>query len=131
MANREIPIISDEFVDLEFGTGCVKVTPSHDPNDFAIGERHDLAFINIMNPDASLNSNVPEKYRDMNRENARKVVINDIEAAGLLEKTEEYVHKVGFSERGNVPIEYYMSDQWFLKMTELSKPALDLSLIHI
>ncbi|SVB06691.1 uncharacterized protein METZ01_LOCUS159545, partial [marine metagenome] len=125
LANREIPIIADEFVDPEFGTGCVKVTPSHDPNDFAIGERHNLAFINIMNADASLNSNVPEKYRDMNRENARKAVINDIEAAGLLEKTEEYIHKVGFSERGNVPIEYYMSDQWFLKMTELSKPALD------
>ena len=125
LANREIPIIADEFVDQEFGTGCVKVTPSHDPNDFAIGERHNLAFINIMNADASLNSNVPEKYRDMNRENARKAVIKDIEAAGLLEKTEEYIHKVGFSERGNVPIEYYMSDQWFLKMTELSKPALD------
>ena len=125
LANREIPIIADEFVDPEFGTGCVKVTPSHDPNDFAIGERHNLAFINIMNADATLNSNVPEKYRDMNRENARKAVIKDIEAAGLLEKTEDYVHKVGFSERGNVPIEYYMSDQWFLKMTELSKPALD------
>ncbi len=125
LANREIPIIADEFVDQEFGTGCVKVTPSHDPNDFAIGERHNLAFINIMNADASLNSNVPEKYRDMNRENARKAVIKDIEAAGLLEKTEEYIHKVGFSERGSVPIEYYMSDQWFLKMTELSKPALD------
>jgi len=125
LVDREIPIIADEFVDPEFGTGCVKVTPAHDPNDFAIGERHNLAFINIMNADASLNSNVPGKYRGMSREDARKAVINDFEAAGLLEKTEEYIHKVGFSERGSVPIEYYMSDQWFLKMTELSKPALD------
>jgi valyl-tRNA synthetase len=78
-----------------------------------------------MNADASLNSNVPEKYRDMSREDAREAVVNDLEAAGLLETIEEYIHKVGFSERGSVPIEYYMSDQWFLKMTELSKPALD------
>ena len=125
LVDREIPIIADEFVDPEFGTGCVKVTPAHDPNDFAIGERHNLAFINIMNADASLNSNVPGQYRGMSREDARKAVVNDFEAAGLLEKTEEYIHKVGFSERGSVPIEYYMSDQWFLKMTELSKPALD------
>ena len=124
LVEREIPIIGDEFVDMEFGTGCVKVTPAHDPNDFNIGKRHDLEFINIMNDDASLNSNVPEKYRNLSRESAREKILHDIKSIGCLEKTEDYIHKVGFSERGNVPIEYYMSSQWFLKMSELSKPGL-------
>ena len=124
LTDREIPIIGDEFVDMEFGSGCVKVTPAHDPNDFDIGKRHDLDFINIMNKDASLNSNVPEKYRNLSRESAREKILHDLKNKDLLEKTEEHIHKVGFSERGNVPIEYYMSSQWFLKMSELSKPAL-------
>ena len=124
LTDREIPIIGDEFVDMEFGSGCVKVTPAHDPNDFEIGKRHDLDFINIMNKDASLNSNVPEKYRNLSRESAREKILHDLKNKDLLEKTEEHIHKVGFSERGNVPIEYYMSSQWFLKMSELSKPAL-------
>ena len=123
LTDREIPIIGDEFVDMEFGTGCIKVTPAHDPNDFDIGKRHDLEFINIMNEDASLNSNVPEKYRNLSRESAREKILNDLKSISLLEKTEEHIHKVGFSERGNIPIEYYMSSQWFLKMSELSKPA--------
>ena len=123
LTNREIPVIGDEFVDMEFGTGCIKVTPAHDPNDFDIGKRHDLEFINIMNEDASLNSNVPEKYRNLSRESAREKIIHDLKSISLLEKTEEHIHKVGFSERGNIPIEYYMSSQWFLKMSELSKPA--------
>ena len=124
LTDREILIIGDEFVDMEFGSGCVKVTPAHDPNDFEIGKRHDLDFINIMNKDASLNSNVPEKYRNLSRESAREKILHDLKNKDLLEKTEEHIHKVGFSERGNVPIEYYMSSQWFLKMSELSKPAL-------
>tara|TARA_B100001750_G_scaffold133300_1_gene105953 strand:- start:1486 stop:4116 length:2631 start_codon:yes stop_codon:yes gene_type:complete len=124
LTDREIPIIGDEFVDMEFGSGCVKVTPAHDPNDFEIGKRHDLDFINIMNKDASLNSNVPEKYRNLSRESAREKILHDLKNKDLLEKTEEHIHKVGFSERGNVPIEYYMSSQWFLKMSELSKPAI-------
>ena len=123
LTDREIPVIGDEFVDMEFGTGCIKVTPAHDPNDFDIGKRHDLEFINIMNEDASLNSNVPEKYRNLSRKSAREKILNDLKSISLLEKTEEHIHKVGFSERGNIPIEYYMSNQWFLKMSELSKPA--------
>ena len=125
LANREIPIIGDNFVDMEFGSGCVKVTPAHDPNDFDIGKKHDLEFINIMNEDASLNSNVPEPYRKLSRDSAREKIINDLKANDQLEKIEKYNHKVGFSERGNVPIEYYMSSQWFLKMNELSKPAIE------
>ena len=124
LVGREIPIITDDYVDPEFGTGCVKVTPAHDPNDFAMGERHKLEFINIMNDDASLNSNAPEKYVGMTREDARKAVVADLEAEGLLDKTEDYVNKVGYSERGHVPIEFYMSEQWFMKMDELVKPAL-------
>ena len=125
LANREIPIIGDNFVDMEFGSGCVKVTPAHDPNDFDIGKKHDLEFINIMNEDASLNSNVPEPYRKLSRDSAREKIVNDLKANDQLEKIEKYNHKVGFSERGNVPIEYYMSSQWFLKMNELSKPAIE------
>ena len=125
LANREIPIIGDNFVDMEFGSGCVKVTPAHDPNDFNIGKKHDLEFINIMNEDASLNSNVPESYRNLSRDSAREKIVNDLKANDQLEKIEKYNHKVGFSERGNVPIEYYMSSQWFLKMNELSKPAIE------
>ena len=109
LTDREIPIIGDEFVDMEFGSGCVKVTPAHDPNDFEIGKRHDLDFINIMNKDASLNSNVTEKYRNLSRESAREKILHDLKNKDLLEKTEEHIHKVGFSERGNVPIEYYLS----------------------
>ena len=125
LANREIPIIGDNFVDMEFGSGCVKVTPAHDPNDFDIGKKHDLEFINITNEDASLNSNVPESYRNLSRDSAREKIVNDLKANDQLEKIEKYNHKVGFSERGNVPIEYYMSSQWFLKMNELSKPAIE------
>ena len=124
LTDREIPIIGDEFVDMEFGTGCVKVTPAHDPNDFDVAKRHNLKFINIMNEDASLNSDVPKKYINMTREIAREQIVQDLQSIGRLEKIEDYIHKVGFSERGNVPIEYYMSSQWFLKMKELSKPAL-------
>tara|TARA_B100000809_G_scaffold78901_1_gene76839 strand:- start:2575 stop:5211 length:2637 start_codon:yes stop_codon:yes gene_type:complete len=125
LVGREIPIIKDDYVDPEFGTGCVKVTPAHDPNDFAMGERHNLQFINIMNDDATLNTNAPEKYIGLTREDARKAVIKDLESEGLLEKTEDYLNKVGFSERGHVPIEFYMSEQWFMKMNKLAKPALD------
>ena len=124
LTDREIPIIGDEFVDMEFGTGCVKVTPAHDPNDFDVAKRHNLKFINIMNEDASLNSDVPKKYINMTREIAREQIVQDLQSIGRLEKIEDYIHKVGFSESGNVPIEYYMSNQWFLKMKELSKPAL-------
>ena len=110
---------------MEFGTGCVKVTPAHDPNDFDVAKRHNLKFINIMNEDASLNSEVPKKYINMTREIAREQIVQDLQSIGRLEKIEDYIHKVGFSERGNVPIEYYMSSQWFLKMTEYADDLLD------
>ncbi len=124
LVDRQIPIIADEYVDPEFGTGCVKVTPAHDPNDFAMGETHKLEFINIMNDDASLNENVPEKYKGMTREAARKEVVKDLDAGGFLVEVEDYTNNVGYSERGNVPIEFYMSEQWFLKMDEIAKPAI-------
>ena len=125
LVGREIPIIGDTYVDKDFGTGCVKVTPAHDPNDFAMGERHDLEFINIMNDDASMNSEVPNKFQGLSRESARKAVVKEMEAEGCLDKVEDYSNSIGFSERGNVPIEFYISEQWYLKMDELAKPALD------
>ena len=125
IVGREIPIIADKYVDPQFGTGCVKVTPAHDPNDFQMGERHDLEFINIMNDDASMNSNVPDKYVGLSREHARKEIVKELEKEGFLEKREDYQTKIGFSERGQVPIEFYMSEQWFMKMDELIIPAMD------
>ena len=125
IVNRKVPIIADEHVDPKFGTGCVKVTPAHDPNDFEIGKRHDLEFINIMNDDASLNENVPQDFQGLSRERARKEVIKRMNLENLLEKTEDHINNIGFSERGNVPIEFYMSEQWYMKMNKLVKPALD------
>ena len=124
LVGREIPIISDDYVDPEFGTGCVKITPAHDPNDFLIGERHNLEFINVMNEDGSINSSAPPKYMNKDRFIARKAIVKDLDKLNLLHKTENYKNKVGFSERGNVPIEFYMSEQWFMKMTDLAKPAI-------
>ena len=125
IVGREIPLIADKYVDPEFGTGCVKVTPAHDPNDFQMGERHDLELINIMNDDASMNSNVPDKYVGLSREKARKEVVKEIQKEGFLEKIESYQTKIGFSERGQVPIEFYLSEQWFMKMEDLVKPAME------
>ena len=125
IVNRKVPIIADEHVDPKFGTGCVKVTPAHDPNDFEIGKRHGLEFINIMNDDASLNENVPQDFQGLSRERARKEVIKRMNLENLLEKTEDHINNIGFSERGNVPIEFYMSEQWYMKMHKLVKPALD------
>ena len=124
LVGREMPIIVDDYVDPDFGTGCVKITPAHDSNDFIIGERHDLDFINIMNEDASMNNSVPEKYVGLSREDARRAIVQDMEAEGLLDKREDYTNKVGFSERGNVPIEFYMSEQWFMRMNKLAEPAI-------
>ncbi|MEC9436990.1 MAG: valine--tRNA ligase [Candidatus Neomarinimicrobiota bacterium] len=125
LADREIPIIFDEFVNIDFGTGCVKVTPAHDPNDFEMAERHELPFINIMNNDATLNHRVPKQFQKLSRENARKAIVKKMDEKGLLDKVEDYTNNVGFSERGSVPIEYYLSDQWYMKMESLAKPALD------
>ena len=125
LVGREIPIISDDYVDPEFGTGCVKITPAHDPNDFLIGERHNLEFINVMNEDASMNENVPPKYQNKDRFIAREDIVKDLNDLNLLHKTENYKNKIGFSERGDVPIEFFMSKQWFMKMKDIAKPAIN------
>jgi valyl-tRNA synthetase len=124
LVGREIPVFADEYVDMTFGTGAVKVTPAHDVNDFAMGTRHLLEIINIFNDDASTNNNVPEEFRALDRFAARKKVIARLEEEGYLEKTEDYQNKVGYSDRGGVPIEPYISEQWFMKMDELAEPAM-------
>ncbi|MBD1900080.1 valine--tRNA ligase [Trichocoleus sp. DQ-A3] len=120
---REIPIIGDELVDPAFGTGCVKVTPAHDPNDFEMGQRHSLPFINIMNKDGSLNENAGE-FQGQDRFVARKNVVQRLEADGVLVKVEEYKHKVPYSDRGKVPVEPLLSTQWFVKIRPLADRAL-------
>jgi len=122
--NRDIPVIGDLHVDMEFGTGCVKVTPAHDPNDFAIGKRNNLEQINIMNKDGTLNENAGE-FQNLERFVAREKVIRSLEEIGLLIKIENYKHTVPFSERGKVPIEPLLSTQWFLKMESLSLGCLE------
>lgn len=123
IVNREIPIFADEYVDMTFGTGAVKVTPAHDVNDYAMAQRHNLPIINIFKEDASTNDNVPEDLRNQDRYEVRKKVVEKLEALGLIEKIEDYTNKVGYSERGGVPIEPYLSEQWFMKMDELAAPA--------
>ncbi len=124
LVNREIPIIADKIVDMEFGTGAVKVTPSHDPNDFEIGKRHNLLFINIMTEKAQMNENVPEKYRGLDRYECRKAVIEDLKLLGLIEKIDDYTHSVGHCYRCDTVIEPYQSTQWFVKMKPLAEPAI-------
>jgi valyl-tRNA synthetase len=120
---REIPIIADELVDPEFGTGCVKVTPAHDLNDFEMGQRHQLPFINIMNKDGTLNENAGE-FVGQDRFVARKNVVARLETEGVLIKIEDYKHSVPYSDRGKVPVEPLLSTQWFVKIESLSKKAL-------
>ena len=122
--NREIPIFADEYVDMEFGTGCVKVTPAHDPNDYDMGLRHKLEVINILHPDAKLNDNCPLEFQNLDRFKARKLIIEKISELGLLDKIEDYTHQVGHSERTDAIVEPYISKQWFLKMEKLAEPAL-------
>lgn len=124
IANRVIPIIEDEYVDIEFGTGCLKVTPAHDENDKVLGEKHNLEVIDILNDDASLN-NFGLHYKGMDRFVARKEIVKELDGLGALVKTESHINKVGTSERTGAVIEPKLSDQWFLKMKELAQPALD------
>lgn len=124
IVEREIPVIADEYVDMEFGTGVVKITPAHDVNDYEMGKRHNLEMINIFNDDATTNGNVPQEFQDLDRYTVRKKVVARFEELGLLVKTEDYTNKVGYSQRGDVPIEPYLSAQWFMKMDDLTKPAL-------
>lgn len=125
LVNREIPVIYDSFVDPEFGTGAVKVTPAHDPNDFDMGLRHGLEFINIFTDNAYLNNNVPGKYQGLDRYECRKKVVEDLEKQGLIEKITKHKHAVGECYRCKNVIEPRYSDQWFVRMKELAKPALE------
>lgn len=124
VVNRVIPVIEDEYVDIEFGTGALKITPAHDTNDYEIGQRHNLPMIDSMDDDANLNENGLH-YAGKNRFEVRKLIVKELEEKGLLLKSEDYVNKVGTSERTGAVIEPKVSVQWFLKMSELGKPALD------
>ena len=129
LCNRVIPIIEDEYVDVEFGTGCLKVTPAHDENDKVLGDKHQLEIIDIFNADATLNS-YGLHYEGKDRFVVRKEISKELEAKGFLIKTDQHTHKVGTSERTKVVIEPRLSDQWFLKMEDLAKPAIDAVLIN-
>ncbi|WKK64973.1 valine--tRNA ligase [Lutimonas zeaxanthinifaciens] len=124
IVNRAIPIIEDEYVDREFGTGSLKITPAHDPNDKEIGEKHNLEVIDIFNDDATLNKQGLH-YEGMDRFKVRKEIVKELEEKGFLAKTEDYMHKVGTSERTKAVIEPKISEQWFLKMEDLVKPAIE------
>jgi valyl-tRNA synthetase len=124
LVNKEIPIIADTYVDKEFGTGVVKITPAHDPNDFEVGKRHGLPEINIMNDDATINQN-GGKYAGLDRYEARKQMVRDLEELGLLVKVEDHVHNVGTHDRCKTTVEPLIKQQWFVKMDELIKPAVE------
>ena len=123
LVNREIPVIADEYVEQDFGTGVVKITPAHDPNDFEVGNRHDLPRINVMNDDATMNE-LAGKYQGMDRFAARKAVVADLDADGLLIKIEQHLHSVGHSERTGVVVEPRLSTQWFVRMGPLAEQAI-------
>lgn len=124
LTDRTIPVIADHYVDQEFGTGCVKITPAHDFNDYDVGRRNDLELINILNDDASLNDAVPLKYQGLDRYDARKMVVADLEALGLLEEIEDHKMMVPRGEKSGVVVEPYLSDQWFVKAKPLAEPAI-------
>ena len=124
LTGRHIPIIADPHADPEKGTGCVKITPAHDPNDFVVGQRQNLDVISVMNPDGSMNARCGQDFDGLDRFEARKKVVAELEKLGLVEKIEDITHSVGYSERGDVPIETMVSSQWFVNMKELAKPAI-------
>ena len=125
LSDRKIPIIADDYVDMEFGTGCVKITPAHDFNDYEIGQRHSLEIINILTDDASININAPDKYQGLDRFDARKEVVRDLESQNLIEKINPHTLMVPRGDRTNSIIEPYMTDQWFVKVKPLAGPAID------
>jgi valyl-tRNA synthetase len=125
LVNREIPIVADEYVDMEFGTGVVKITPAHDPNDFEVGNRHNLERILVMNEDGTMNENAG-KYQGIDRFECRKQIVEDLKQQGYLIKIEEHTHSVGHSERSGAIVEPYLSKQWFVKMKPLAEAALKL-----
>ena len=124
LMNREIPVVEDTYVDMEFGTGVVKITPAHDPNDFEVGKRHNLPIVNIMNDDATINEN-GGKYAGMDRYEARKAIVSELDAMGLLVKVEDYSHNVGTHDRCKTTIEPLVKQQWFVRMDELIQPAVE------
>jgi valyl-tRNA synthetase len=124
LTGRTIPVIADSYVDAAFGSGCVKITPAHDFNDYEMGQRHSLPQINIFTPDAKLNENAPQAYRGMDRFEARKRIVADLESAGLIEKIEPHKLKVPRGDRTNAVIEPYLTDQWYVKIAPLAEPAL-------
>ncbi|MBP3352532.1 MAG: valine--tRNA ligase [Lachnospiraceae bacterium] len=124
LMNRVIPIVTDTYVDMEFGTGVVKITPAHDPNDFEVGKRHNLPIINVMNDDATINKN-GGKFEGMARYDARKAIVEELDAMGLLVKIEDHAHNVGTHDRCKTTIEPMVKEQWFVKMDELIKPAVE------
>jgi len=124
LTDRKIPIIVDSYCKMEFGTGAVKITPAHDPNDWDIGNRHDLERINILNPDATLNNNVPEEFRGLDVKTARKATVTALKEAGVYKDDEDQPHQVGHCYRCKTVVEPYMSEQWFVKMAPLAEKAL-------
>jgi valyl-tRNA synthetase len=124
LTDRVIPIIADDYVDPEFGTGCVKITPAHDFNDYAMGQRHDLPVINILTVDAAINDEAPGNYAGLDRFDARKKILDDLDALGLLEKTDDHKLMVPRGDRSHAVIEPYLTDQWYVKVAPLAEPAI-------
>ncbi len=124
LTDKVIPVVADSYVDRAFGTGVVKITPAHDPNDWEVGKRHDLPVINVLNPDGTLNENVPEKYRGMSCKDARPLVIEDLKTCGLYKEEEKITHPVGHCYRCHTVVEPYLSEQWFVRMKPLADKAL-------
>ena len=124
LTGRRIPVITDSYVDIEFGSGCVKITPAHDFNDYEMGKRHKLPVINVLNDDATINDSAPEAYRGLDRFEARKQIVADLEAAGLMEKIEPHVLMVPHGDRSHAIVEPYLTDQWYVKIEPLAKPAI-------
>ncbi len=124
LVGREIPVIADDYVDMEFGTGCVKITPAHDFNDYEMGKRHDLPMINILTIDACINDNAPDAYKGLDRYAARKKIVADLESQGLLEKVDDHKLMVPRGDRSGQVVEPYLTDQWFVKVESLAKPAI-------
>ena len=124
LVGRLIPIVADDYVDAEFGTGCVKITPAHDFNDYEVGQRHDLPKYNIFDDNAAINDEAPEKYRGLDREDARKLIVEDLDALGLLEKVEDYKRNVPRGDRSGSIVEPYLTDQWYVNIKPLAEPAI-------
>ena len=124
VVGRRIPIIADDYVDPEFGTGCVKITPAHDFNDYDIGKRHDLPIYNVLTDDAAMNDEVPEAYRGLDRFEARKAIVSEFESLGLLDKIEDYTVKIPRGDRSHAVVEPYLTDQWYVSIKPLAEPAI-------